>query len=551
MAVHAQSNIQLNTIPAYTSLLGGHFVYRTHGTQSTPASANVVENSINLSNPAQWGYNTHIGASGIKLRYNENDLSSWTSQGISIYNPITGEADITLNSDGLKLNHGGIIGGSKGQSGYVYLSTENHPTGDDGITINGFTPDDSSEKWRQVIGRKFGVTNAGTLYATGANISGDLTITGHSNNLATELSAMQTDIENNLIYDHTYEIDSTGDTINAVTFTAHIYRSGEEVTSEFSDDNFTWYYKNENAIDKLPLNNNTSRTIQNSGKTITISTTSTVTLEDVLSFGAEVIGCFTLATAQNLLDNDGDTLSDSENQNLTGVTETGSSIRVRDLELTTTVNTSDKLLIVTPETEKIVNLSTILDLVPGSVTSVRVQAAAPVQSSVSTAQTSTLNTTISLADGYGDIQNPYGNKQANYILASPTSESGIPSFRRLTAADIPNLSSIYLPVSDLPSNIVNTISTTAGAHTIITNGTGNISLQIPTRTSHLIHDSGFLSSETDPVFSASPAANITAVDISNWNNMLSSPAASITTANITNWNSVSSKAEVQIIRWDE
>lgn len=89
MAVHAQSNIQLNTIPAYTSLLGGHFVYRAHGTPGTPASANVVESSINLSNPAQWGYNTHIGANGIKLRYNEIDLSAWTGNGLILYNPST------------------------------------------------------------------------------------------------------------------------------------------------------------------------------------------------------------------------------------------------------------------------------------------------------------------------------------------------------------------------------------------------------------------------------------------------------------------------------
>ena len=45
MAVHAESNIQLNTIPAQTSLLGGHFVYFQGNTGSggnTPASANVI-----------------------------------------------------------------------------------------------------------------------------------------------------------------------------------------------------------------------------------------------------------------------------------------------------------------------------------------------------------------------------------------------------------------------------------------------------------------------------------------------------------------------------
>lgn len=73
----------------------------------------------------------------------------------------------------------------------------------------------------------------------------------------------------------------------------------------------------------------------------------------------------------------------------------------------------------------------------GTVTSVRVQATSPVQSSTSTAQSSTLNTTISLADGYGDTKNPYASKTKNYVLAAPVSANGTPSFRALDKADIP------------------------------------------------------------------------------------------------------------------
>ena len=109
----------------------------------------------------------------------------------------------------------------------------------------------------------------------------------------------------------------------------------------------------------------------------------------------------------------------------------------------------------------------------GTVTSVRVQATSPVQSSTSTAQSATLNTTISLANGYGDTKNPYGTKTANYVLAGPTTGSAAaPSFRKLVAADIPDLSGTYL-------------------------------------TSY---------TETDPVFVASAAHGITSTDISNWNN---------------------------------
>lgn len=74
----------------------------------------------------------------------------------------------------------------------------------------------------------------------------------------------------------------------------------------------------------------------------------------------------------------------------------------------------------------------------GTVTSVRVQATSPVQSSQDTAQTGTLDTTITLADAYGDTKNPYGNKTANYVLAGPTSGSAVaPSFRLLVKDDIP------------------------------------------------------------------------------------------------------------------
>ena len=48
---------------------------------------------------------------------------------------------------------------------------------------------------------------------------------------------------------------------------------------------------------------------------------------------------------------------------------------------------------------------------------------------------------ISLAANYGDTQNPYAAKTANYVLAGPTSgAAAVPTFRALVAADIPTLS---------------------------------------------------------------------------------------------------------------
>lgn len=73
----------------------------------------------------------------------------------------------------------------------------------------------------------------------------------------------------------------------------------------------------------------------------------------------------------------------------------------------------------------------------GTVRSVRVQATAPVTSSVNTAQTGTLNTTIALANGYGDTKNPYASKTKNRVLASPNGSDGVPSFRALAPNDFP------------------------------------------------------------------------------------------------------------------
>lgn len=47
---------------------------------------------------------------------------------------------------------------------------------------------------------------------------------------------------------------------------------------------------------------------------------------------------------------------------------------------------------------------------------------------------------ISLAASYGDTQNPYASKTANYVLAAPNGSAGVPTFRALVAADIPALS---------------------------------------------------------------------------------------------------------------
>lgn len=71
---------------------------------------------------------------------------------------------------------------------------------------------------------------------------------------------------------------------------------------------------------------------------------------------------------------------------------------------------------------------------------------------------------------------------------------------------------------------ITSVKTTAGAHTTINVTSGAANFNVPTNTSHLTNDSGFLTSytETDPIFVASAAHGITSTDITNWNNKLDS-----------------------------
>ena len=108
MAIHAQSNVSLNTIPAHTSLLGGHFIYKSEASSSglTLPSANIIQNLQD--NPTDWGYNVNIGANGIKIRHNEITLSDWTANNLTFYrtalvdsNYVQGKKAIVLSENAL------------------------------------------------------------------------------------------------------------------------------------------------------------------------------------------------------------------------------------------------------------------------------------------------------------------------------------------------------------------------------------------------------------------------------------------------------------------
>lgn len=92
----------------------------------------------------------------------------------------------------------------------------------------------------------------------------------------------------------------------------------------------------------------------------------------------------------------------------------------------------------------------------GTGTVTGVTGTAPVVSSGGTAPA------ISLANGYGDTQNPYASKTANYVLAAPNGAAGVPTFRAIVAADIPTLN----------QNTTGTAANVTGTVAIANGGTG-------------------------------------------------------------------------------
>ena len=74
---------------------------------------------------------------------------------------------------------------------------------------------------------------------------------------------------------------------------------------------------------------------------------------------------------------------------------------------------------------------------------------------------------ISLASGYGDTQNPYASKTANFFLAAPNGTTGVPTFRAIVAADIPTLN----------QNTTGTASNVTGTVAIANGGTGQTTRQ--------------------------------------------------------------------------
>ena len=106
--------------------------------------------------------------------------------------------------------------------------------------------------------------------------------------------------------------------------------------------------------------------------------------------------------------------------------------------------------------------SSISDFVVAATGVTSIAGTSPVSASASTGAV-----TVSLASGYGDTQNPYASKTANFVLAAPNGTAGVPTFRAVVAADIPTLN----------QNTTGTASNVTGTVALANGGSGQTTAQ--------------------------------------------------------------------------
>ena len=123
---------------------------------------------------------------------------------------------------------------------------------------------------------------------------------------------------------------------------------------------------------------------------------------------------------------------------------------------------------------------------------------------------------ISLASGYGDTQNPYASKTANFVLGAPNGSAGVPTFRAIVAAEIPTLN----------QNTTGTASNVTGTVAIANGGTGQTTQQAALTALSGTQTSGqyLRSNGTNTLLSA-----IQAADVPTLNQSTTGSAATLTT----------------------
>lgn len=187
--------------------------------------------------------------------------------------------------------------------------------------------------------------SGGVVVGGGVTMGGSATLA----EVLAELTDASQAVSNTLIYDHTYEYNAAR---TQATFTAHLYRGGEDVHAQYDPSAFTWYRKNEDSTVEEYLG---------SGYTVTVS------LAD-MGYGSHIVGKFTTTDDAELMTRGGDALQSGDGGQMTVRTESGDSIRITDLEVASVLYGTDKLLVSGAEDEHLVTVATLQAYLESSMT---------------------------------------------------------------------------------------------------------------------------------------------------------------------------------------
>jgi hypothetical protein len=138
---------------------------------------------------------------------------------------------------------------------------------------------------------------------------------------------------------------------------------------------------------------------------------------------------------------------------------------------------------------------------------------------------------ISLTTGYGDTQNPYASKSANFFLAAPTGTAGVPTFRAIVATDIPTLNQ---NTTGTAGNVSGTVAVANGGtgqtslttnNVILGNGTSSVQLVAPGATGNLLTSNGATwVSQAPPSGMVYPSAGVAISTGTAWSASKTNPA---------------------------
>lgn len=175
------------------------------------------------------------------------------------------------------------------------------------------------------------------------------------------LAELMAQVDGTLIYDHTCEIVQSDGTVAGETsgedvavFTARLYKGGVDVagTSGYPASQFSWYLRSEDDVEG---------TLALSG-----SLTFRMRLAEV-GYGTHVIGKFATLEQADLLDEDDEPLTTSDDEQLVVRTPAGDSVRVSDLSVETTLYPTEKLMVVGASDEHLVTVSTLQEAIAPSI----------------------------------------------------------------------------------------------------------------------------------------------------------------------------------------